>query len=128
MPPSPELPRTLVEAKNTSGTNGPVPEEVLRMGYCWPAFVFPTFWQSAHGIPCPSQTFAVFNHSYVGTRFHLGDNGYRLAWQYRHFRDLQHFQETMKVWQAATKVIPLIGFLIVIAWQFGENFANRYYH
>ena len=93
---------------NNSGTGGPAPQEVIAMGYCWPAFVFKRLWCDAHHIPMTwqSRMLGLLDNS-------LPDKGYVLAWQHRRFESLQQFRDTMRAWQTAAKLLPIaVGIII----------------
>jgi hypothetical protein len=97
---------------NNSGTGGPAPQEVLDMGFCWPGFLFSRYWQMAHGILLGWQAFGS-----LGRQWLLGDKGYELAWQHRHFASLAQFKQTMSAWVTAAKLVPglILGVLVAQA-------------
>ena len=115
--PAPEtkVPRAIAEPANNSGTGGPVPREVLDMGYCWPGVLFKSFWLGAHSIPLSWQARTAAGGSLTGwgTTSWLGEHGYALAWQHRRFSSLREFQDSMKVWQTWAKAVPgIVGIII----------------
>lgn len=92
------------EPHNNSGTVGDAPQEVLDMGYCWPAFLFPGFWRMAHHIPSGFDMLI----GLLG-QMQLGSDGYKLAWQHRRFDSMAQFKQTMAAWVTAAKIVPLVG-------------------
>lgn len=90
------------------------------MGYCWPGWLFPRFWQVAHNIP-------VAMLAGLSVQRALGDKGYELAWQHRHFASLAQFKETMAVWITAAKVAPLAVLGVLVLRMLGGYVAHVAY-
>ena len=112
MPPVAPAPQPVMPAalgpENNSGTGGTPPRAVLDMGYCWPGFLFSRLWRDAHHIPMN------WLNGGLNMSLTMGQSGYKLAWQHRRFASLRQFQDTMKAWQTAAKVVPVVLMIFLI--------------
>ncbi len=94
------------EYGNTSGTMGPVPPEVLAMGFSWGACGLHWVWGVGNKVYIALLVFAFAWVPYLGQaaclgfQIWLGVNGHRLAWQNRRFASFAQYQETMRIWNA----------------------------
>lgn len=100
-----------------SGTGGPAPAAVRRMGWSWGAFFGGWIW-------------AVSNRVWVGLldvplsgnllfmvifRLVLGSKGNEWAWQHRRFRDIEHFRRVQRRW-AWLGPLALLAHLVLLLW------------
>ena len=106
-PPEPPQPpsSSFVPPTNTSGTGGPVPEEIK--GWNWGAFWLSWIWGIAHNVwiallalvPCLGIIWAIV----------LGVKGSEWAWQQRQFDSIEQFKQTQAVWSKWGWIIGLVG-------------------
>jgi len=82
--------------------NDPKLVNMAREGWNWGAFFFTWIWLVCHnmvpfGIGLLLASFFFGPLSLIAS-FYLGAKGNELAWTYKPFRNLQHFEETERVW------------------------------
>lgn len=110
-PPSP--PSSFAPPANTSGTGGPVPEEIK--GWNWGAFWLNWIWGIAHNVWIALLVFCLP----VIWQIVLGVKGSEWAWQQRQFDSVEQFKQTQAVWSKWGWIIGLVGIAIwVLAWIF----------
>ena len=79
-------------AANTSGTGGPVPEEI--MGWNWGAFWWSWIWGIAHNVWIALLALCLWGIWNIV----LGVKGSEWAWQHRQFDSIEQFKQTQAVW------------------------------
>ncbi len=79
-------------AENTSGTGGPVPEEIK--GWNWGAFWLNWIWGIGNSVWI---AFVVLVLGLIW-QIYLGVKGNELAWQNRKFESVQQFKDTQAAW------------------------------
>lgn len=118
------LDQSLPLAGNTSGTRGPVPKDVAKMGWCWGAFGLHFFWAAANRVwwVLPVMIICVIGVaasvlvnilSFV-LLIILGLKGHEMAWRARKFDSLEQFQDTMKVWRTWGIAMVIFNVLFVV--------------
>jgi hypothetical protein len=119
---------------NNSGTSGPLPIEVLRMGWSWGAFIFSWMWALANRVYyaailaiLASSAISMTPHGHRGAGFAtgvtiisvwLGVAGHRLAWRHRRFQDVRQYQDTMRTWNRwgfGLFLVGVVGFVVYLA-------------
>lgn len=90
MPTPPVAPQP--PAANTSGTGGPVPDEIK--GWNWGAFWWSWIWGIAHNVWISLLAFCLP----VIWQIVLGIKGNEWAWQHRQFDSVEQFKQTQAVW------------------------------
>ena len=115
-PPPPPAPPFQAPAppafENTSGTGGPVPEEVRQMGWNWGAFWLNWIWGIAHNVWISLLTFCLG----LIWQIVLGIKGNEWAWQHRRFDSIEQFKQTQAVWSKWGWIIFAIQVAIGIVW------------
>jgi len=75
---------------------------LAREGWNWGAFIFSWIWLLCHNmVPSGIALFLIsffFGPLTIAASIYLGIKGNELAWTYRPFKNLQHFEETEKAW------------------------------
>ena len=123
---------------NTSGTDGPIPEEVLAMKWSWGAFALPGIWLCSmnalwKGISliCLELTIGLTLHFSLYQSFPLlsiflplcaeytikiilSRRAYRIAWKYRRFNSLDQFKDVQRIWNWAGMGIAILLLFIQI--------------
>ena len=107
-PPPPAPPQA--EFANTSGTGGPVPEEIK--GWSWGAFWLNWIWGIAHNVWISLLYFCLG----LIWMIVLGIKGNEWAWQHRRFDSIEQFKETQAVWSKWGWIIFAIQVAIGILW------------
>lgn len=123
------------QSMNTSGTDGPIPEEVLAMKWSWGAFALPGIWLCTmnalwKGIMLICLELAIgFIHVYFNQSFPLPSlliqltveytikiiisrRAYRIAWKYRRFESLDQFKDVQRIWNWAGLALSVLFLLI----------------
>jgi hypothetical protein len=59
-------------------------------------------------------------------RLKLGHRGYAMAWQHRHFRDLEDFRSTEQAWKGAGVLVAVVMFG-KMAWEFGAGWILHHF-
>ncbi len=113
-PPTPPGPPTQPPGppavQNTSGTGGPVPEEIK--GWNWGAFWWSWIWGIAHNVwiallaLCLGLIWGIV----------LGIKGNEWAWQHRRFDSIEQFKQTQAVWAKWGWVLFFVSLAIWILW------------
>lgn len=122
--PPPSLECSLPTAENTSGTRGPIPIEVSKMGWCWGAFGMHFFWAAANKVWWVLPAIIVGVIGVAASVFInvlgflllivLGLKGHEMAWRARRFESLKQFQDTMKVWRTWGIAMVIFNVLFVV--------------
>ena len=109
---------------NTSGTPGPVPVEVVLLGWCWGGFALTWLWGLANRVYVIALVLLAApmvgdGHWFGATvvrwcvpplvAVYLGLQGHRLAWRHRRFASVRQFEETMTTWDANARSIFLVA-------------------
>ncbi len=92
-------------AENTSGTGGPVPEEIK--GWNWGAFWLNWIWGIGNSVWI---AFVVLVLGLIW-QIYLGVKGNELAWQNRKFESVQQFKDTQAAWSKWGWIIFIISFV-----------------
>ncbi len=111
-PPSPptQPPPPAPAVQNTSGTGGPVPEEIK--GWNWGAFWLSWIWGIAHNVwiallaLCLGLIWSIV----------LGIKGNEWAWQHRRFDSVEQFKQTQAVWAKWGWILFFVSLGIWILW------------
>jgi len=90
-------------AENTSGTGGPVPEEIK--GWNWGAFWLHWIWGIGNSVWI---SFVVLVLGPIW-QIYLGVKGNELAWQNRKFESVQQFKDTQAAWAKWGWIIFIIS-------------------
>ncbi len=109
-PPPPTAPIPPPVAANTSGTGGPVPEEIK--GWNWGAFWLNWIWGIGNNVWIALLAFCLPLIWHIV----LGVKGNEWAWQHRQFDSVEQFKQTQAVW---SKWGWIIGLAIVAFWALG---------
>ena len=93
--------------------NDPKLINMAREGWNWGAFMFTWIWLLCHnmvpfGIGLILASF-FFGPLSIIASFYLGAKGNELAWTYKPFRNLQHFEETERAWSRWGLILFLIS-------------------
>ncbi len=96
---------------NTSGSVGPVPEEIRRLGWIC-AFLLTPIWSLCHSswlgllaiVPCVGIVFSIM----------YGLNGNQYAWQSRRFESIEQFKEVQRKWALAGAIVGCLWILLNI--------------
>ena len=107
-PPSP--PSSFMPLTNTSGTGGPVPEEIK--GWNWGAFWLSWIWGIAHNVWLALLVFCLS----IIWNIVLGIKGNEWAWQHRQFDSIEQFKETQAVWAKWGWILFFVSLAIAILW------------
>jgi len=91
-PPPQPPPNSFVPPTNTSGTGGPVPEEIK--GWNWGAFWLHFIWGIAHNVWLSLLYFCLG----IIWMIVLGIKGNEWAWQQRQFDSVEQFKQTQAAW------------------------------
>ncbi len=117
-PPSQPIPPPGPPAvQNTSGTGGPVPEEIK--GWSWGAFWLHWIWGIAHNVwiallaLCLGPIWMIV----------LGIKGNEWAWQHRRFDSIEQFKQTQAVWAKWGWVLCFVSLAIWIVMLLTGAFA-----
>ena len=102
-------PGSSVPPTNTSGTGGPVPEEIK--GWSWGAFWLSWIWGIAHNVwiallalcPVLGIIWAIV----------LGIKGNEWAWQHRQFDSVEQFKQTRAVWSKWGWIIGIVYLILL---------------
>ncbi len=95
-------------AANTSGTSGPVPEEIK--GWNWGAFWLTWIWGIAHNVWISLLAFCLP----VIWQIVLGIKGSEWAWQHRQFDSIEQFKQTQAVWSKWGWILLAVAVVIWI--------------
>ncbi len=95
-PPGMPVPAYPEETDNTSGTDGPVPHEVQRMGWSWGGFALTWVWGLGNRVWIA--LLALIPIVNIAVAIWLGVSGHAMAWRKRRFRSIAEFESTMRAW------------------------------
>ena len=110
-PPPPSPPSSYAPPANTSGTGGPVPEEIK--GWNWGAFWLHFIWGIAHNVWLSLLYFCLGEIWMIV----LGIKGSEWAWQHRRFDSVEQFKQTQAVWSKWGWIFGILWVLrVVILW------------
>ena len=104
-PPSP--PSSFAPPANTSGTGGPVPEEIK--GWNWGAFWLSCIWGIAHNVWLSLLALCLW----VVWPIVLGIKGSEWAWQQRRFDSIEQFKQTQAVWSKWGWIIAILSVIVI---------------
>jgi hypothetical protein len=95
IPVSPPAPTSSAHATGSSDSvNGPMPAELKTWN--WGAFLLNWIWGIGHNVWISLLMFVPFINIFVW--FYLGAKGNELAWQHRHFQNVEQFKAVQKAW------------------------------
>lgn len=105
---------------NTSGTQGPVPPEVMAMRWSWGGFFWNWLWMCNNGLAGTKILLLLscfVPYVNVISVIYLGISGNQLAWQNRHFDSVDHFKRVQGIWSrwALWFLLGTLGFYILAA-------------
>lgn len=109
-PYQPSQPPTQPTFANTSGTGGPVPEEIRAMGWSWGAFWLNWIWGIAHNVWLSLLVFCLG----IIWMIVLGIKGNEWAWQHRRFDSIEQFKQTQAVWSSWGWIIFFVTLVLSI--------------
>ena len=96
-----------VPSTNTSGTSGPVPEEIK--GWNWGAFWLHFIWGIAHNVWIALLALCLP----VIWQIVLGIKGSEWAWQQRQFDSVEQFKQTQAVWSKWGWIIGILWVIVI---------------
>ena len=100
--------------ENTSGSGGDVPAAVMEMGWSWGAFQLAVLFAIANRVW--GGLLALIPLIGLIARVCMGIDGHRLAWRNRSFEDVDHFQETMSVWNIWGQILFTLDVVLIVGW------------
>ncbi len=111
-PPAPTAPTPppVTVAANTSGTGGPVPEEII--GWNWGAFWWSWIWGIAHTVWIALLALCLG----IIWMIVLGVKGNEWAWQHRQFDSGEQFKQTQAVWSKWGWILFFVWLAIGVVW------------
>lgn len=119
------------QSMNTSGTDGPIPEEVLAMKWSWGAFALPGIWLCTMNalwlgimVIGLELTLIVIN-VYISRSFTLPSDlirlsleytiktiisrrAYKIAWKYRRFDSIDQFKKVQRIWNRVGLTLSIL--------------------
>lgn len=103
------------DPENNSGTNGPVPPDVARSGWCWGAMGLGPIWALWNGLAWLAMIEVMIPIVGIPMMIYAGYAGHGLAWQNRRFRDRETFFATMRTWDI-WGVVGLVLYAGLFVW------------
>ena len=108
--PTPLPPTRPAVQANTSGTGGPVPDEIK--GWNWGAFWWSCIWGIAHNVWISLLVFCLP----IVWQIVLGIKGNKWAWQYRQFDSIEQFKQTQAVWAKWGWIVGIVCLVLLCLW------------